>query len=188
MEAAGLNPYETKVLDPDVHERLVANIDFYASEAGIPKRMLWTPIADVCNEAEIDWLRRFRHLQAKGVAGLVLTGHLEPPPEVRMMAMVGALVRNFINARVMTAQELFRASQSGDVPEHTAIAVPNFFVSDGENSDMPSWMVAELYSALVDRFKGGRMTILYVSGLERLRKKWGPTLADHIEQNYTILP
>jgi hypothetical protein len=99
-----VDPYASGVLKPEHHERLVANLDHYAKDAGIQPMWIWTRLSAACGPHEADYITGFRRHRASGqVHGLCLTRKTpDAEPESRMAAMTGCLVRNFVRARVMT--------------------------------------------------------------------------------------
>ena len=50
--------YKSKVLDPELHGRLVKEIESVARRAGIPIQMVWNSMTEFCSETEIDYGRR----------------------------------------------------------------------------------------------------------------------------------
>jgi hypothetical protein len=103
-----VDPYASGVLFGEHHDRIVANISKYATDAGIQPRWIWTKLADTCGPDAIDYVRRFnKHRASEEVRGVCMlrkkAGLGEEPadPEKQMSAITGALVRNFINARMM---------------------------------------------------------------------------------------
>jgi hypothetical protein len=63
----------TGVLDPDKHEKLIANRHGYAQDAGIPQELLWRPLPALAPGVK-DWIARFRQHRSEGCCGLLLTG------------------------------------------------------------------------------------------------------------------
>ena len=111
-----IDPYKSGVLNPEQHDRIVANIVAFAKDAGIQPRWLWTRMSEVCGPDEMEYVRRFKRHRAEGkIYGLVyFRATEEANPEAHMSAMAGCLVRNFIRARVM---------QVGTLLDYLAMAV-----------------------------------------------------------------
>jgi hypothetical protein len=120
-----IDPYETGMLDPNVHHRLVADIERYARAARITPEWIWRPITDVCSAEETAWARQFRFHQGEGRSGLIYVGR-DPCPQIedRLAAIAGALIRNFIDARVLTLLHLLDAIHDGEIPEFACLLVP----------------------------------------------------------------
>ena len=187
MTTATVNPFETKVLDPEVHGRFVQNLDKYLKQAGVPKRYVWTPAAESCGAEEIAWLKRFRMHAQEGTAGLCFVGDPpgDPVPD-RMMLMTGVLLRNFIDARFQTVAEVLQTLRDGEAPKGTCLLIPDFFMgSDG--SKLASWQLGQLYGLLVGRHAAEKQTVLYVSSLKDLETSGGKALVKHIRSNFTLI-
>lgn len=101
------DPYALGALSPDHHDRLVADLDNFARDAGIQPHWIATPLADEVTATERDYLRAFNRHAAEGeVAGMAYTLKSKLDSVDKRMSMVaGCLVRNFVRARGMTHGE-----------------------------------------------------------------------------------
>ena len=128
-----LDPYASGVLTREEHGRLVANLDAYARDANIQPRWVWTKMADVCGEAEMEYARAFNRHRAEGkVWGLCYTrGTPDADPDEHMASMAGALVRNFCRARVMTLGRILNLLASREEVVATALADPQLLPQQG---------------------------------------------------------
>ena len=178
--------YKTGVLEEATHGRLVQNLDGFARDAGIQPFWIWTPLSDTVSQAEIDYVREFRKHKVQGkVQGLAyfrLTGKAEP--EKHMAALAGALVRNFVRARVMTLGGVLDALAKHEEIEATCLLIPNFHLSKGEGGGIATWQTHMLYDLLVNRAQTGLQTVIYVTDYETLRKDYGLAIGRLIEANY----
>jgi len=181
-----LTPYATKVLDPIVHARLVADIESVAQDAGIQPSWIWTPMSKNCTDDEVQWVRRFRHHTAEGSAGLAFVGR-DLEPENRMAAIAGALTRNFINAKVMTLGQVVDYAKDSVLPGVSCLLIPNFFIEKSHGGGIASWQVSLLLDVLVDRQAKGLQTVIYVSDLSALGAEYGKALLRHVENNFVCL-
>lgn len=187
MNMAEATAYESGVLVPDVHARLVQNIDSIASAAHIPKHMIWTSTKGICSTEEINYLRQYRRQGSLGNYGLVLTGEVKADKaHLRMMAMAGMCLRNMINAKVLTAQEIFTALKQDDPLTTSAIFVPNFHVT-GEEGTLPEWQKQQLLNFLLCRFGDQKQTFLYVKDFDTMREDYGDVIAGHLESNFIAI-
>jgi hypothetical protein len=186
MIAAHLDPYKTKVLVKEHHDRLVADLDSYSKDAGIQPYWVWTPLADTCGPEEIDYVRKFNLLRAEGeVQGLCLVRKTsKADPEKRMAALAGAFVRNFVRARVMSLGTVLDAVVKGDPPDATVLLIPNFFLSKDEGGTLSSWQVTSLYDLLVRRGQAGLHTVIFASGLNALGKDYGMAFNRLVEAHF----
>ena len=181
-----MDHYASGVLKPDVHGRLVADIDRIATEAGIQPYWISRPLAATCSEVEVEWVRGYRQHAAAGRSGLMLLGKwLDPDPETRMSALTGALTRNFVAAQLMPLNALLASANNGDVPVVSCLLVPNFFVVQTKGG-VPPWRVQVLLDTLLSRHAAGRQTVLYVSDLAGLTSEYGDAVRRHIEAHYAV--
>jgi hypothetical protein len=181
------DPYETKVLKRDVHDRLVKNLTNYAEDAGIQKHWVWTPLVDHVSAVEFDYVKTFPKIRSEGmVKGLVLTRKTaEADPYERMSAMAGAFVRNFIRARMMTVQHVLGLLKDGDAPVATVLLIPNFFHSKDEGGSIPQWQASHLYDLLLQRASEGKQTVLYATDIGEMGTTYGSAFSRFISTNYT---
>ena len=175
--------YETGVLDKEVHGRLVADLSRYSRAANVPKRMIWTPLSENCSQQEIEWVRDIRLHSGDGVSGLVYVGELDPPALVRMSAIGGALLRNFIGVRMISVHRLIEEAKQTDPPE-TVLMVHDFHSSSVK---LPKWQTGLLASALENRSVSEKQTILYADSLDAVEQDYGPELVELIRREYTVM-
>lgn len=173
--------YESGVLNKDVHERLVLDIDRIAQIARVPKKMIWTPLSKNAGPQEIAYVTGFKRLaNAEKSAGLLYTG--KTSPLTRMQAVCGALVRNFIDARVMTLQEVLAEIKFGGEIDCTCLLIPNFY----EGKDMSKYLgsqASDITSMILSRHTQGMQTVLYVSSMSEFKER-GPMIWQHVSDNF----
>jgi hypothetical protein len=180
-----VDPYATGVLTRDVHELLVPNVERFADDANILPDWIWTPLGAVCGPAEVDWVDRLKFHRGDRVFGPAYVGwNPDPPIEDRMAAIAGALIRHFINARVMTVHRLIGAANNGAIPDMSCLLIPNLFLG---TSDIAPWRVSLLLDALLHRHALGLQTVVYASDLQAMGVEYSATLERHIEKQYTLL-
>ena len=181
--------FEHGVLDEERHARLVSDLDNVALTAGIfgYPEFVWMPLSDTCGAAEITWIEHHKNVQdgnytGKRTFGGVYTGQVKDPDVmVRMMALAGCFVRNFVDARVITRQVLMERLDQGDEPDASVALIPNFFdVQKGGKSPLLDWKISQLQGWLLHRFQRGLGTVLYVSNMSLLGNLWGTDMRDHI--------
>jgi hypothetical protein len=184
-----MQAYDSGVLDPSVHGRLAQNLDLYARRANIPEAMILHKMSQFeCSAAEIDYVKNLKRQAIKGNYGLVYHGKETKPVMTRMMGVAGACVRNFVEARLITLQEMLANIKEGDTPTSTVLLIPNFFVAKSEGGKIADWHIAELLGVLYARMAKGQQTLLYVSDLEALRKTYGDPIASHLQNHFRAIP
>jgi hypothetical protein len=180
-----VDPYEFGVLQKDHHERLVADLDGYAKDAGILPHWIFQGLPDNVSSVERAYLKSFRRNTDEGVFGLVMTGdNSKGIVETRMAAMAGALVRNFIRARVMTLGSVLDLLPRQEMPNLSALLIPNFFLSQANGGTVAPWQVNALFDYLVYRQVTGLQTVIYASDLSLLGKEYGLAFKSHVEVHF----
>jgi hypothetical protein len=171
-------PANTKsMLDAVEHSRILADLEGVCLTASLPQIYLHHSMAEFCNPIDMDWVKNFKQYRSEGVGGLLLLG---ASAETRSMAICGALIRNFIDARIMTLNALIEDKERQDP---TVLVVPNlFFALHGK--PLTSWQIQTLYDALLHRLTVNKPTVVYVESMASLRSEYGPLVADHIETHF----
>jgi hypothetical protein len=188
MSAEVMAAYESGVLNELVHSRLVMNLDAYASRASIPATMILHKMSEFgCSSDEIEYLKQIKRRADMGQFGLVYAGKSQGSIQTRMMGVAGACVRNFVDAKVMTLQEVLACLKVGDYPEATVLLISNFFVAKAEGGKIAEWQIADLIGLLYSRMAAKKQTFVYVSSLSELAAVYGDTVADHLKQNFKVI-
>lgn len=180
-----VDPYASGVLKKEHHERLVADIENFAQDAGIQPHWIWSHLPGDVPESARDYLRQFRKHSMNGTSGLVLHGkNADGVVEAHMSAMAGALVRNFIRARVMTLGTVLDMLPKQEMPDLTCLLIPNFFLSVAEGGTIAPWQINTLFDYLTYRHVSGLQTVVYASDIGLLGKEYGLAFKRHIEVHY----
>lgn len=184
-----LDPYASGVLQKAHHERLVAGIDGFARDAGIQPKWIWTKLSDVCGPEEVEYVRKFKFHQVGGeVHGLCfLRKSKDVDVSPRMAALAGALVRNFVRARVMTLGTVLDIMAAGDPVDATALLIPNFFTPKAEGGTIATWQVSALYDLLVGRGSQGLQTVISVSNVAQLSEEYGNAFAVLVRNHFKVI-
>jgi hypothetical protein len=170
------------VLDPVAHDRLIKDIAHVSAVANIPQAFIQQSIVGVCDPTEIQWVKKFR-MYRETRAGLVLQSKTEA--EVHCMAICGALVRNFIDARVVSLSTLLEGAKTGNAPDPTVLIIPNFF-QESLGKNLPAWRVAELYDLLLSRYTAGRPTVVAIDNMDAMGAAYGSSFTQHFASHYLL--
>ena len=182
MNTATLIP----AMDPVRHSRLLADLEGVSETAHIPQQYILHSMKTLCTPSDIEWVINFRKYRQDGVAGLILSGK---DVGSRSMAIGGALLRNFIDARIVTAKDLYNSGTEGkghaseDVLKPTVIIVPNLFV-ESSGKALASWQVQAMYDVLITRFAANKPTVVGVESLLQLGSAYGSMFMEHLESNF----
>ena len=179
-----IDPYATGVLDKDVHPRLVADIENIAYVASIQPKWIWTPLADTVPVGVISWVTRFKHHEDENNSGLCLTGPQYDLAANSVSAIAGALLRNFIDAQVITAQQLHERLKKSDPPNPTCLLIPNFFAGQAHGIKMAHWEITALQDLILDRHLRGRSTVIYATDINAMGEEYGSAVAQLVNAHY----
>lgn len=180
------NQKQSSVLDEKVHARLLQNLDAFAAEANIPAGMIYHPLAETCGHDEIDYVRKYEFLAKNDVYGLVYTGSVAQV-HTRQMAMAAAYLRNFIDARVSTVQDLLVSVKDPRAHQPTVLLVPNFFVCKGHGGKLADWDIPDLLGVLYNRHAAGLQTVVYVESMTALSNEYGAVFTNHINEYFRVI-
>lgn len=171
-------PVANFVLDPVRHLRLIADLDHIAAVAGINPHYVRTSMVPYCDSTEVDYVVNFR-LYRENHSGLLICG--KDDTEERCFAICGALVRNFIDARVMTLTTLLDAAEAHATPDPTVLIVPNFYMCT-YGKTLPAWKVATIYDILLSRAAENRPTILGMDNYQTMKQSYGQSITNHLKK------
>lgn len=175
------------VIDPVRHQKLLADIDAVLARGHISKAALFQSATEVCAPGELEWLKEYRK-NAEQVRGLVLTGvpKAGAGPEKKFMAMAACLIRNFVDAQVLSLGTVVDSLES-DAPDCTVLLIPNLYVRQGAKT-IPSWQMQKVSDLLLSRLVSSQITCCYVDSMEHLGTEYGQNIVSHLRDNNLILP
>jgi hypothetical protein len=174
------------ILDVTAHARIIADMEHVCKTANVNKTYVHRSMQGLVGPKEIDWVRRFNAYRNEGVAGVVFVGTANA--ETRMMAMCGALIRNFIDARFMPLNTILSLQEKGLMPEPTALFIPNLFLATSAKAGgIPVWKVQVVYDLLLQRFTAGKPTVVFAESLDALGQSYGQVFLDHLKQHYKMI-
>ncbi len=179
--------YAENILDESVHSRLVKDLERISSMANIPPQMILTSMTNHCSPGEVEWVRHIKNREDDKLGLAYVGAKGKMPVESRMMAMGGALLRNFIDARIFTVQDIISRLDQGNMPDPTVLMIPNFFISKEQGGHISSWHVSSLLGLLITRLSNKRVTCLYVDDLKRLEAEYGKSFVSHLKQYFTLI-
>lgn len=169
------------VLDPAVHGGLIANLSGFSKDAGIDPKWVDYSLAAFCaNEAVIDWVRNFRSPKRYG---LLIDNKSKWDSADLCSAITGALMRNFINARLLTQTEFIDRVKTGYGAWESCVLMPNFFMS-GADVSMPDWQLSYLLDGLIMLNTHKCRVVLVTEDEKTMSKVYGPSVSKHLSMNF----
>lgn len=176
--------FASKLLDPVVHERLLADLDRIVGTAGVPRHAIWSRMSKACTDHEIDWVR---YLRTPANSGLVFVGkNHEPPVDAKMVAITGACLRNYTDARLMSVQDVIRRLKDDSMPLCTVLLIPNFCLEKEDGGDIPTWEITNLMGMLIDRASRNLKTVLAAPSMPMVEKQYGKSFRRHLEGRFCL--
>lgn len=181
-----LSAFTPGVLNQEYHTKLISNIREYAKTANIPVQYIWSILGDHCLQEDFTWVKQIRHVPE---SGMVYIGQPKDklPIEDIMMAITGTLVRNYVDARMMTLQSILNHIEGNSMPMPTVLLIPNFFLPQNNGGKIATWEVSSLLSLLLERTAADKKTILYVSNPLELEKEYGTAFKAHLTSHYKTI-
>ncbi len=168
------------VLDPEKHKRLLADLPGICSVARIPQRYVHETMVGRNSDEEIDFVRHYRtHLDA-AIPGLVIVGATNP--QERCMGIVGALLRNYIDARLWTVNDLLDKTMGAQ--EATVLCIPDFFVGTKHGKQFASHEIRRIHSALIGRQAVNRMTVLCINDGQGVMETYGSMIHSMLSEGF----
>lgn len=185
------DPWATGVLQPEHHDRLVANIDQIAMRAGLGvanKHMIWTTAE--LQKAEMQWceaavrMARTQEAWDQNVLGICYTVD-QQAAEAKMLAMTGLLVRNFVDARCMSRMDVVAERKANGSIDASVVMVPDFALPEYVET-MPAWERTAMMEFVHERIRDGLPTCLFVGvSMDTLRQKL-PTVHADLESAFKV--
>jgi len=177
--------YAAGILKYQKHWRMVQNIGMYAEQAGIPEYFIYNTSEGVLLETDVAYLEEFSSQFSKGISGAVIEGKENFLD--RMYSMVGVLIRNFIDARFITLQDLIKEIKAGNPPKSKLICIPNFALDKSEGGNVATWEMSNVLSWMLNSHSQGRQVVVYVETLDYINQQYGGVLRTHIDNHFLEL-
>lgn len=180
--------FKSGLLDKTYHDRLLADLERITLTAGIPPHYVWARLSDYCPAEDGQWVKSLKRNAEQGLAFVGGKGKkFSPPIEDKMMAMTGACLRNYIDARMMPVQEVIRALKEDSMPSPTVLLIPNFCLDKGDGGNIAQWEISSLLGLLYSRMARNLKTVIYVGSMTSLEANYGEAFKSHIQSHYHLI-
>lgn len=168
------------ILDPDIHGRIIQDMQHIALDAGVPPRYIETSMVEFCTPEQIEWFTNYRSQLGQGSYGLCFVGSDSALPQI--MSIVGAFTRNFVYAKVLSLQRVFDELKDGGTIDPTILAIPSF-----HRPGATEFQKNSLWGLLEDRMLRDRHTIIQVQSLTQLQNDYGKHFRSHIDNHFVVM-
>lgn len=167
------------------HAPLLRDAGRLTREAGIPERALYLSMVSLCSKDELEYVRHLPQMANQGVYGLMVEG-LNPvrPILSRFNAMAGALLRNYINARVAPLTDVLAALKTGEMEQYSVLLIPDLYLGQQERHAVAPWQTVMLLGLLYNRQAANRQTVVYVESLPAMGEAYSVQLQQHLQQYF----
>lgn len=172
-----------KVIDPIRHARLLQGIEGFAETAGIPEGFIHKSAREHLTEKEITWMKNYRQHRENN-EGLLLLGVHDPDPATKMQAMTAGFLRNFIDARLRSVNNVVELLETPKELDCEVLLIPNLY-QKAYGKTFPAHKIQAVYDLLMARNARGLVSVVYVQELDALEAEWGVLFAAHLK-SYTV--
>lgn len=163
-------------LDKSVHAPLIANRVGHARRAGLGEaymHCIWQQLPPEILPHEKEWMHNIVRKIAQP-QHLALAGDYSRVCD-RMRVYTGALVRNFIDARIMSVAELLQYGMSGEELKATVLFIPDFATSDAEKAS--DAVKRAITGVIRPRLINGQVMCIYAHDKEAISRAYGKEMA-----------
>lgn len=166
------------VLDDEKYNRLKQAMSDIVLQSHVPQKFIETSAVGSIDKADMDYLLSFSDLRKEGkLGGYLKFGGIQ---NIKFNYMAGALIRNFIDARVLTIEQALDLGDSNP----TVLFLTDFCIASEDSKPLPSWKTQQIYDLILHRFDGKRQTILSATSQGSILKNYGIHLKDFLIENY----
>lgn len=164
------------ILDPARHYRLIQQRHAVSQRAGLGAAFMsaiWEPLPLNVTRAQRQWLLNviYKHPQS-----IVFRGSIRNVSQC-FRALVGALLRNEVDARLMTVEEAVQIAMSEDALEADVLFLSDFAVEDEPRSEP---VKRKITGVVRQRVNAGLPTAIYASSITSVSKIYGTPFAQEI--------
>lgn len=164
------------ILVPEKHYRLIQQRHGVAQRAGLGAAYIsaiWDPLPPIVSRNQRQWLVNliYKHPQHR-----VFRGGVTHVAEC-FRALVGALLRNEIDARLMTVEEIVQIVMSDEVLDAGVLFISDFAVEDEPRSEP---VKRKMTGVIRQRINAGLPTAIYASSITAISKIYGAAFAQEV--------
>jgi hypothetical protein len=151
--------------------------------AGIQEKYLRMSMKEICGPEEIYWVTNYRQNLRNGIPGLVLEAVQQP--DQKCQSITGALLRNYIDARVVPLNHLLDLQQAGHAPDPTVLVIPNLFIKMADKG-IPAWRMQSMYDLLLFRATRNKPSVVYIEDKKAMQQVYGAPFINLLESFHWV--
>lgn len=168
------------ILDPERHYRLIQQRHAVSQRAGLGAAFMsaiWEALPPIVSRNQRQWLINTIYKQP---AHLIFRGTGTYVAEC-FRALVGALLRNEVDARLMTVEEIVHIVMGDDTLEAGVLFISDFALLDEPRSEP---VKRKITGVIRQRINAGLPTVVYINDPSALSKSYGAAFAQEIEAHF----
>ena len=165
------------ILNLQRHEQLLLMLEQAAERAGVPVGAICRHLRDYVGDDEREWCRKILASRSQPPSGMLYVGKWKDVNN-RMDGIAGALVRNFVDARVMT---IGRALE--ERPTSMVLLMPNFCTT----TKQAGWQAERVADLVLERLHTNRTSILYATTVADVQNVYGKALSDMLHDRFKVM-
>jgi hypothetical protein len=148
-----------------------------AKRAGIPAEAICRHLQEYVGDDERKWCRGVMASRSQPHPGILYVGKW-PDVNTRMDGIAGAMVRNFIDARVMPINLALE-----ERPASTVLLVPNFCTT----TKQAGWQAEKMSDLILERLHANQVSVLYGTTMDDIQNVYGTSLRDVFLNRFKVL-
>ena len=164
------------LIDDEKYHRLRLALPDITRQSNVAQVYIENTAVGNVDREDLTYLKNYRQNISENKGGYL---KISNDCHVKFLYMAGALIRNFIDARVCTIDQTLELDSNP-----TVLFIPDFCTLSKDDRINAPWRLQELSSLIISRFDGKRQTILAVRDKEALLKHYGSSLYDFLLNNY----
>lgn len=164
------------ILDPEKHYRLIQQRHAVAQRAGLGAAhisAIWETLPPIVTRNQRQWLVNVIY---KNPSHVLFRGGSKYVSEC-FRALVGALLRNEVDARLMTVEEVVQIVMEGEQLEAGVLFISDFAVEDEPRSEP---VKRKITGVVRQRINAGLPTALYASNINSVSKIYGAAFSQEV--------
>ncbi len=169
------------ILDEDHHHPLIRRIDFFSKQCRVPVPFICMEAKRFMTTNQREAIKNWRETQDDGCKGFFFHGSPDKSITEVFLTAAGWMIRNSIDARIYTANEIVLSMQEDDLPDCTVLFIPDLVIG---NKAVVEWVGRLITGALIQRATADLFTIVYADNQHHPETVYGQTLAKHIHNLY----
>lgn len=170
--------WKTGTLKPEVHSQIIADRLAIARRSGLGEvhmSAIWEPLPDSIRDAERNWMRKL--IQTKKAPHMRYGGRASAV-RAQFVAMAGALIRNFVDARILSIDDIAEMQIEDNFVKAGALFLPDFLIP-GETEAKHDRIRQNVLTCLRRRLLSGEPIIVYAG--QTNAKPWGAAFHEELK-------